>query len=79
MSLSPGTRVGPYEVTAKIGAGGMSACGHGEPRTCRSEARHRRQFRVDSLERLRGADSPSNGGGGGVPAASEEMVGPHAQ
>ena len=27
MPLYPGTRLGPYEVVAAIGAGGMSACG----------------------------------------------------
>jgi hypothetical protein len=27
MSLTPGTRFGPYEIVAPIGAGGMSACG----------------------------------------------------
>lgn len=24
----------------------MSACGHAEPRTCKSEVRHQRQFRL---------------------------------
>ena len=28
MALSPGTRLGAYEVTAAIGAGGMGARGH---------------------------------------------------
>jgi hypothetical protein len=28
MPLAPGTRIGPYEVLAAIGAGGMGACGH---------------------------------------------------
>jgi hypothetical protein len=27
MALDAGTRLGPYEVVALIGAGGMSACG----------------------------------------------------
>jgi hypothetical protein len=27
MFLPPGTRLGPYEVSALIGVGGMSACG----------------------------------------------------
>jgi len=31
MSLSPGTRLGPYEIVGLIGAGGMSARGHAEP------------------------------------------------
>ena len=30
MALSVGTRLGPYEVVALIGAGGMSACGYAE-------------------------------------------------
>jgi hypothetical protein len=30
MPLTPGTRLGPYEVIAPLGAGGMSACGRGE-------------------------------------------------
>jgi len=59
MPLSVGTRIGPYDVAALIGAGRMSACGHAgvpsaaaalgwraEPRTSESEARHQRQFRV---------------------------------
>jgi hypothetical protein len=28
MSLAPGSRLGPYEITAQIGVGGMGACGH---------------------------------------------------
>jgi len=31
MALTSGTRLGPYEITAAIGAGGMGACG------CRAE------------------------------------------
>jgi hypothetical protein len=30
MAISPGTRLGPYEILALIGAGGMSACGYAE-------------------------------------------------
>ena len=30
MALTPGTRLGSYEITNAIGAGGMSACGRGE-------------------------------------------------
>ena len=30
MSLTAGSRLGPYEIVAAIGAGGMSACGYGE-------------------------------------------------
>jgi hypothetical protein len=44
MPLTTGTHLGPYEIVAPIGAGGMSACGHAEPRTWGSEARHQRQF-----------------------------------
>jgi hypothetical protein len=43
MPLVIGESVGPYQVLAPIGVGGMSACGHAEPRTCKSEARHLRQ------------------------------------
>jgi hypothetical protein len=37
MSLTTGTRLGPFEIVAPIGAGGMGACGRraervGEPR-----------------------------------------------
>jgi hypothetical protein len=39
MALNVGTRLGPYEIVSAIGAGGMSACGHTEPRICESEAR----------------------------------------
>jgi hypothetical protein len=41
MSLSAGTRVGPYEILSALGAGGMS--GYAEPRTSKSEARHQRK------------------------------------
>ena len=44
MPLITGTRLGPYEVVAPIGVGGMSACGHAEPRTRESEATRRRQY-----------------------------------
>jgi hypothetical protein len=30
MSLVPGARLGPYEIVAPLGAGGMSARGHAE-------------------------------------------------
>ena len=61
MSLHPGTRLGPHEVVALIGAGGMgSACG---PREARSG-------------RARAAGSPARGlcalgcpSGGGAPRA----------
>ena len=33
MPLTTGTRLGPYEVVAAIGAGGMGACGRGERAT----------------------------------------------
>jgi len=43
MALTVGTRLGVYEVVALIGVGGMSACGHAEPRPSGAEARHLRQ------------------------------------
>jgi hypothetical protein len=30
MTLVAGARLGPYEIVAPLGAGGMSACGHAE-------------------------------------------------
>ena len=33
MPLAAGARLGPYEIVAPIGAGGMSACGYAELRT----------------------------------------------
>ena len=30
VALTAGTRLGPYEIVAAIGAGGMSACGYAE-------------------------------------------------
>ena len=44
MPLVSGVSIGPYQIVAPLGAGGMSACGYAEPRTCESEARHQRQF-----------------------------------
>jgi len=44
MALTAGTRLGPYEIVAPIGAGGMSACGHPSARTWRSEREDHRQF-----------------------------------
>ena len=38
MALNVGTRLGPYEIVSAIGAGGMSACGHAEPRTWESRS-----------------------------------------
>jgi hypothetical protein len=43
MALTAGARLGPYEIVGALGAGGMSACGHAEPRMSTSEARHRRK------------------------------------
>jgi hypothetical protein len=51
MTLSVGTRLGPYEIVSSIGAGGMSACGYAEPRTVDA----RRGIRVSS----RGGWGPS--------------------
>jgi hypothetical protein len=42
--MVPGARLGPYEIVAPLGAGGMSACGRAEPRTRESEATHQREF-----------------------------------
>jgi hypothetical protein len=36
--LNNGTKLGPYEIVAPLGAGGMSACGHAAPK-----ATHQRQ------------------------------------
>jgi hypothetical protein len=44
MALVIGARIGPYEIVSALGAGGMSACGHAEPRTWKSEARHQCEF-----------------------------------
>ena len=44
MALTTGARLGPYEILSALGAGGMSASGHVEPRTCESEARRQREF-----------------------------------
>jgi hypothetical protein len=44
MALTIGNRLGNYEIVSPLGDGGMSACGHGEPRTCECEPRPQRQF-----------------------------------
>jgi hypothetical protein len=44
MPLVTGASLGPYQILAPLGVGGMSACGHAELRTWKSEARHQRQF-----------------------------------
>jgi hypothetical protein len=54
MPLSVGARVGPYEVTGALGAGGMSACG---PASERSET-SRRSAGVGRL-RAEGASASS--------------------
>lgn len=46
MPLSVGARLGPYEVIAALGAGGMSACGHASARTGESEREPQRQYAV---------------------------------
>lgn len=35
MSFAPGTRIGAFEITGTLGAGGMSASDHAEPRLSR--------------------------------------------
>lgn len=67
MPLNAGTRLGPYEVTAMIGEGGMSAGGPAEPGGEASPS-----ARGGSHESLRGAERPSNRDGGGVPGAAKE-------
>ena len=71
MLVTSGTRLGPSEVTAKIGEGGMSACGHAEPGGEASPL-----VRGDSRERLRDGQPPNKSGGGGVPADLEPAGAP---
>jgi hypothetical protein len=68
VTLTSGSRLGPYEVVALLGAGGMSARG----------ARTRDVRASDSLEPLRSANALSNCGGGGVPAAQRNAGAPRA-
>src|SRR5262245_50194422 len=49
MTLATGARLGPYEIVSALGAGGMSACGHAEPRTGKSEAWHQRKNALGGL------------------------------
>ena len=71
MPLTPGTRLGPYEITDAIGAGGMGACGRGgraervAPQRVRAFSRAEREMR----------EAPS--AGGGAPARLKN-VGPRA-
>jgi hypothetical protein len=44
MGLGAGTTLGPYQILDLLGSRGMSARGHTEPRTRKSEARCRRKF-----------------------------------
>ena len=37
LRIATGTKIGHYEIVGWLGAGGMSACGYAEPRTCKSE------------------------------------------
>ena len=71
MPLPAGTRLGPYEITGALGAGGMSAGGRGE-RAQRVEPQRVRAFSRAERE-MREAPSA----GGGAPARLKN-VGPHA-
>ena len=59
MALSVGTRLGPYEIVALIGVGGMSACGYAALAAMQS-----RQRRI----------SVSSRRGWGRPSAIEKML-----
>jgi len=39
-----GQTLAHYQIESLLGAGGMSACGHAEPRPCEAEARRQRRF-----------------------------------
>ncbi len=71
MPLTTGTRLGPYEVVAAIGAGGMSACGRGE-RATRVEP-----LRVGAFSPAPSAVARGACAGGGAPAHLR-MLGPRA-
>jgi hypothetical protein len=82
MPLTTGSRLSHYEILGARGAGGMSACGHAEPRTSKSEARHQRQnalgvpaFAKATARSRRSSQAKSRAEAEG-PSASEEMLTP---
>ena len=56
MPLTSGARLGPYEILAPLGQGGMGARGHAERRIWRSDAKHPGQFALGVPPPLRFGD-----------------------
>ena len=72
MPLTAGTHLGPYEIIAALGAGGMSACGRGE-RAERVEPLH-----AGALSRRGARMREAASAGGGAPVRLKN-VGPRVR
>ena len=71
MSLSAGSRLGPYEVIAQLGVGGMSACGRSE-RAQRDELQRGGPRAMNRRPPEESAAPQGGASGGGAPRAIKE-------